>query len=201
MPTSIVASSSPYNIYYYLSVTVCVVMGYFLVTTYTGLLPDAQESQNTKLMSVMGVFSVAASVTAYALGLYYFTANPRGMMQFMMIAALVLLPTLLIATTVSTANVVDLRNRLAGGVANTKETTLLVFVILVSLAMSGLGAGLFMTEAPTRAVQILLVGVIGIILPVAIMSLSLSTANLKGVRDAVAAAAATATATATPVAA
>ena len=201
MPTSIVASSSPYKIYYYLSVTVCVVMGYFLVTTYTGLLPDAQESQNTKLMSVMGVFSVAASVTAYALGLYYFTANPRGMMQFMMIAALVLLPTLLIATTVSTANVVDLRNRLAGGVANTKETTLLVFVILVSLAMSGLGAGLFMTEAPTRAVQILLVGVIGIILPVAIMSLSLSTANLKGVRDAVAAAAATATATATPVAA
>lgn len=191
MPTSIVASSSPYNIYYYLSVTVCVVMGYFLVTTYTGLLPDAQESQNTKLMSVMGMFSVAASVTAYALGLYYFTANPRRMMQFMMIAALVLLPTLLIATTVSTANVVDLRNRLAGGVANTKETTLLVFVILVSLAMSGLGAGLFMTEAPTRAVQILLVGVIGIILPVAIMTLSLSTANLKGVRDAVATAAAT----------
>jgi len=193
MPTSIVASSSPYNIYYYLSVTVCVVMGYFLVTTYTGLLPDAQESQNTKLMSVMGVFSVAASVTAYALGLYYFTANPRRMMQFMMITALVLLPTLLIATTVSTANVVDLRNRLAGGVANTKETTLLVFVILASLAMSGLGAGLFMTEPPTHAVQILLVGVIGIILPVAIMTLSLSTTNLKGVRDAVAAAATAAT--------
>jgi hypothetical protein len=86
-----------------------------VVSTFATLVPK-DSSQNTKLLAVIGVFSFAASITAYGLALYHFSSNPAYLIQFLLgLIMLVVLPASLISVSVSTITISNLRETLAAG--------------------------------------------------------------------------------------
>ena len=100
---------------YYVAIGICVVLFTTVVSTFATLVPK-DSAQNTKLLTVISVFSFAASITAYALGLYHFASNPNYMIQFVFATVmLVILPAALISVSVSTIAVRNLRDTLAAG--------------------------------------------------------------------------------------
>lgn len=100
---------------YYISMGVCVALFTVVIATYATLVPK-DSSQNTKLLTIVGAFSVAASITAYGLALYHFSHNPAYLIQFLLgVVMLVLLPASLMAVGVSTVTISNLRDTLAAG--------------------------------------------------------------------------------------
>lgn len=88
-----------------------------VVATYATLVPK-DSAQNTKLLAVITVFSFATAITAYALALYHFSSNPTYLIQFILgMLMLVVLPASLIAVSVSTVTISNLRDTLAAGAA------------------------------------------------------------------------------------
>ena len=84
-----------------------------VIATYAALIPK-DSSGNTTLLTVVSVFSVLASICAYGLALYYFSANPTHMLQFLLaMVMLISLPASLISTAVSTVTVSNLREAAA----------------------------------------------------------------------------------------
>ncbi len=104
---------------YYVAVGICITLFTVVVATYGTLVPK-DNAQNTKLLAIVSTFSIAASITAYALALYHFSHNPTYMIQFiLMVVMLVLLPSALISTSISTITISNLRDTLAASGANT----------------------------------------------------------------------------------
>lgn len=100
---------------YYVSVAVCVVLFTVVISTYATIVPK-DSAQNTKLLAIVGTFSVAASITAYGLALYHFSHNPNYMIQFILsVVMLVLLPAALMSVSISTVTISNLRDTLAAG--------------------------------------------------------------------------------------
>lgn len=100
---------------YYVAIAICVVLFSTVVATFATLVPK-DSAQNTKLLVVISVFSFATSITAYALALYHFGHNPQYLVQFILgVLMLVVLPTSLISTSVSTITISNLRDTLAAG--------------------------------------------------------------------------------------
>jgi uncharacterized membrane protein YjgN (DUF898 family) len=98
---------------YYISIGVCAMMAIAIISAYSALLPK-DSAQNTKLLAIVGVFSFAASVVAYGIALYHFSHNPSYLIQFMLtLVMLVLLPATILAVSVSTITVSNLRDTLA----------------------------------------------------------------------------------------
>lgn len=98
---------------YYIGVGICAILGITTIATYATLLPK-DSAQNTKLLTVVTVFSFVTSITAYFLALYYFSSNPNHLLQFVLaIVMLVLLPGMLISTSISTITISNLRDTLA----------------------------------------------------------------------------------------
>ena len=98
---------------YYIGVGICVVLGITTIATYATLLPK-DSAQNTKLLTVVSVFSFVTSITAYFLAVYYFSTNPNHLIQFVLaVVMLVLLPGMLISTSISTITISNLRDTLA----------------------------------------------------------------------------------------
>jgi drug/metabolite transporter (DMT)-like permease len=105
------ASSSQWS--YYVAIAICAVLFSVVVGTFATLVPK-DSSQNTKLLTVVSVFSFAASITAYALALYHFSSNPSHLIQFLLaITMMVILPAALIAASISTITISNLRDNLA----------------------------------------------------------------------------------------
>ena len=103
------------NLPYFVSIAVCLTMAIVVISTYATLLPK-DSAQNTKLLAIVGVFSFAASVVGYGIALYHFSRNPAYLIQFMLgLVMLVLLPSTILAISVSTITVSNLRDTLAAG--------------------------------------------------------------------------------------
>jgi len=91
----------------------CGAFSVVVIVTYAALIPK-DSSGNTTLLTVVSVFSVLASITAYGLALYYFSANPTHMLQFLLaMVMLISLPASLISTAVSTVTISNLREAAA----------------------------------------------------------------------------------------
>jgi hypothetical protein len=100
---------------YYVAIAATLALLGTTVTIFTTLLPK-DSAQNTRLLGMVSAFSFAASLTAYFIGIYYFSHNPGQMLQFLlMMTMLVLLPASLISVSVSTITISNLRDTLAAG--------------------------------------------------------------------------------------
>jgi hypothetical protein len=98
---------------YYVAIAICVVFATVVIGTFASLVPKDSQ-QNTTLLTVISVFSLAVSATAYAIALYHFSSNPNYLIQFMLaLVMLVILPASLISTAVSTVMVSNMRDTLA----------------------------------------------------------------------------------------
>jgi len=100
---------------YYVSIAICAVLFIADIVMFATLVPK-DSSQNTKLLTIVSVFSFAVSIVAYALALYNFSTNPTYLIQFMLgLMMLVILPAALISVSISTIAVSNLRDTLAAG--------------------------------------------------------------------------------------
>jgi hypothetical protein len=98
---------------YYIGIGICLVLGITTIATYATLLPK-DSAQNTKLLTVISVFSFVTSITAYFLAVYYFSSNASHLIQFILaVVMLVILPGTLISASVSTVTISNLRDTLA----------------------------------------------------------------------------------------
>jgi hypothetical protein len=98
---------------YYVAIAITVMLSITAISLYATLIPK-DSAQNTKILTTISVFSFAASLAAYGLALWHFSANPQYMIHFLLaITMLVLLPSALIATSVSTVTISNLRDTLA----------------------------------------------------------------------------------------
>ena len=98
---------------YYVAISICALCAIVVISTYASLLPK-DNAQNTKLLTIISVFSFVASFVAYGLALYHFSYNPTYMIQFILaMVMLVLLPASLISAGISTVTISNLRDTLA----------------------------------------------------------------------------------------
>lgn len=96
-----------------ISLAGCVVLFAVVVATFATLIPK-DSAQNSKLLGVIFIFSIVASLAAYALAMYHFASNPTYLIHFILaIVMLVLLPAALISTSISTIAVSNLRDAIA----------------------------------------------------------------------------------------
>lgn len=101
------------NWQFYISIGICVMLLGVVISTFATLVPK-DSAQNTKLLAVISTFSFAACIVGYALALYHFSHNPAMMIQFTLgVVMLVALPASLIATSISTVTISNLRDNLA----------------------------------------------------------------------------------------
>jgi hypothetical protein len=101
------------NPIYIVGIAICVVLFTVVVATFTSL-SKKDTANNTKLLSIIIAFSVAVSLFAYGLALYYFSRNPDFLLQFLLATVmLVLLPGTLIGTSVAAVTVSNLRDVVA----------------------------------------------------------------------------------------
>jgi hypothetical protein len=100
---------------YYVGIAACLMLSIVTIATFATLTPK-DSAENTKLLTIIIVFCFVASLTAYALALYTFAANPNHLTQFLlMVMMIVVLPASLISAGVSTLAVSNLRDTLAAG--------------------------------------------------------------------------------------
>jgi hypothetical protein len=98
---------------YYVAIAITVMLSITVISLYSSLIPK-DSAQNTKILTTISVFSFAASIAAYGLALWHFSSNPQYMIQFLLaVTMLVLLPSALIATSVSTVTISNLRDAVA----------------------------------------------------------------------------------------
>jgi biotin transporter BioY len=98
---------------YIVGVCICLVLLAVVIGTFSSL-SSKDEANNTKLMSIIIAFSVVTSLFAYGLALFYFSRNPDYQIQFIMaVTMLVLLPGMLISSSVAAVTVSNLRDVLA----------------------------------------------------------------------------------------
>jgi hypothetical protein len=98
---------------YMIGVGICLMLASTTIATYAALLPK-DSAQNTKLLTVVSVFSFVTSITAYCLALYYFSTNPNHLIQFVLaVVMLVVLPGMLVSTSICTITISNLRDTLA----------------------------------------------------------------------------------------
>jgi len=100
---------------FYVGIALCVAILVTNVTAYVALLPK-DSRQNSILLIIVTVFSFIASAIGYGLALFYYTHNPANLIQFLLaITMLVILPSSLIAASISTVTISNLRDTLAAG--------------------------------------------------------------------------------------
>ena len=103
------------NFPYYVGIAASAALFGTTAMVFTTLMPK-DSNQNARLLAIIAAFSYAASITAYFIGFYYFSHNPGQLIQFiLLITMLVLLPASLIAISVSTVTISNLRESLAAG--------------------------------------------------------------------------------------
>ena len=101
------------NAVYIIGICICVVLFTVVIATFMSL-SQKDKANNTKLLSIITAFSVAVSVFAYGLTLYYFSRNPEYLIQFLLaITMLVMLPGTLIGVSVASIAVSNLRDTIA----------------------------------------------------------------------------------------
>jgi len=104
-----------FNAPFWISVSVCGVLAVIAGVTYGTLLPK-DSSQNTKLLTIVTVFSFVASLIAYALALYHFSHNPSQLLQFLLlIIMIIILPCSLVSASIATITISNMRDTLATG--------------------------------------------------------------------------------------
>jgi len=98
---------------YYISIAICLVLLIADIVMFATLIPK-DSSQNTKLLTIVSVFSFAVSLVSYALAQYNFANNPNYLIQFILaLVMLVILPASLVSVSISTIAVSNLRDTLA----------------------------------------------------------------------------------------
>jgi hypothetical protein len=98
---------------FYIIIALCVMLSVVVIATFASLVPK-DNAQNTKLLTLITVFSFAASIVGYGLAMYQFSTNPTYMMHFLLaFTMLILLPACLISAGVSTVTISNLRDTLA----------------------------------------------------------------------------------------
>lgn len=101
------------NPIYIIGIAICVVLFTVIAATF-GSLSQKDTANNTKLLSIIIAFSVAASIFAYGLALYYFSKNPDFLIQFLLATVmLILLPGMLVSVSISSVTVSNLRDAIA----------------------------------------------------------------------------------------
>jgi biotin transporter BioY len=98
---------------YIVGICICVVLLAVIIGTFSSL-SNKDEANNTKLLSIIIAFSVVTSFFAYGLALFYFSRNPEYQIHFLMaVTMLVMLPGMLISTSVASVTVSNLRDVIA----------------------------------------------------------------------------------------
>lgn len=94
------------------SVILCLVMITFIVRNLIALAPTHSQ-QTTRLLGVVGIFSFVSGIVAFLLTMYVFGAQPTHMLLYLVIVILVLLLMALLSSSTATAQLNDMRSRLA----------------------------------------------------------------------------------------
>lgn len=103
------------DISYYVTFAICAALFATVIGTFATLVPK-DSAQNSKLLAIITVFSIASSLVAYGLSLYHFSRNPQYLIQFILaVLMLIVLPASLISVSVSTITISNLRDTLAAG--------------------------------------------------------------------------------------
>jgi len=98
---------------YIVGITICIVLFTLIVVTFSTLIPK-DTANNSKLMSMIVAFSASVSIFSYGLALYYFSRNPESLLQFILaVMFLVMLPGILISSSIATVTVSNLRDIVA----------------------------------------------------------------------------------------
>jgi len=101
------------NPIYLIGVTICIVLFTLIIATFSSLVPK-DTANNSKLMSMIVAFSASVSIFSYGLALYYFSRNPEYLLQFVLaVMFLVILPGILISSSIATVTVSNLRDIVA----------------------------------------------------------------------------------------
>jgi hypothetical protein len=101
------------NPIYIIGIAICVVLFTVIVATFSSL-SQKDTANNTKLLSIIISFSVAVSIFAYGLALYYFSKNPDFLIQFLLATVmLILLPGMLVSVSISSVTISNLRDTIA----------------------------------------------------------------------------------------
>lgn len=101
------------NPIYLIGVTICIVLFTLIIATFSSLVPK-DSANNSKLMSMIVAFSASVSIFSYGLALYYFSRNPEYLLQFVLaVMFLVILPGILISSSIATVTVSNLRDIVA----------------------------------------------------------------------------------------
>lgn len=100
------------NLEFYISLIVCAVMFVSLILVYRLALPKDSD-QSSKLVAVVGTFSIAVAITAYFIAARYFSGDPATMLQFTLAITFLLMAGSLISVAISTSQLTGLRDTLA----------------------------------------------------------------------------------------
>jgi drug/metabolite transporter (DMT)-like permease len=103
---------------FYISMIVCFVMFVSLILVYTFALPKDSD-QSSKLVAVVGTFSVAVAITAYFIAARHFSGDPSTMLQFILAITFLLMAGSIISVGISTAQLTGLRDTLASKTTTT----------------------------------------------------------------------------------
>jgi hypothetical protein len=101
------------NPIYIIGIVICIVLFTLIIVTFSALVPK-DTANNSKLMSMIVAFSASVSIFSYGLALYYFSRNPEALQQFLLaVMFLVILPGMLISSSISTVTISNLRDIVA----------------------------------------------------------------------------------------
>lgn len=101
------------NPIYIIGIVICIVLFTLIIVTFSALVPK-DTANNSKLMSMIVAFSASVSIFSYGLALYYFSRNPESLQQFLLaVMFLVILPGMLISSSISTVTISNLRDIVA----------------------------------------------------------------------------------------
>lgn len=101
------------NLSYYVAIAICAMTSITVIATFASLVPK-DSAQNSKLLAIISVFSIATAIVAYGLALYHFSNNPTYMMHFMLaMIMLIALPASIMSASVSAITISNLRDTLA----------------------------------------------------------------------------------------
>jgi high-affinity Fe2+/Pb2+ permease len=160
-----------------------------VIVLYSTGLPKNAE-QNRKLLVVVAGCAAVGSVVAYTLFLTYFRTNPAAQLGFMACMAVLLLAGSFTSTILSSVHVAALRTQTAEGKEETVQDTAFMGVsigVLLAVAFGIFGVLLYLGKNPSAKFHTTTTLIFLSVVPASILSATLSSVHLTGLRDSLAA--------------
>jgi hypothetical protein len=170
---------------YLISWILTLILVILVIVLYSTGLPKNAD-QNRKLLGVVAGCSVVGSVVAYTLFLTYFRTNPASQLGFLGFMAVGLLAGSFISTILSSVHVTALRESTAEGKEDVAQDTKFLGISIGSLlavTVGIFGVLLYLGKNPSTQFHTIMTLVFLSIVPASILSATLSSVHLTGLRD------------------